>query len=156
MAAKKAEKFLCELLQCYIAAQNIINKKKFSLSLIRLGNGKICIMVLLTLYFSWKQNYALPVLTTSRFLEQQLELKKTPHLRGTQFGVCHFISPTKDRKDIVFIVDEAEDYSTKNAVILREYGLLGGLASLELASRTFFVSATATNFLLNFAHVFHI
>ena len=83
-------------------------------------------------------------------------MEMTPYLKGTKFSVCHFSSPTKERQDLVIIVDEADEYVSKNAVKFRDDGSLGGLASLQLAQRTFFVSATATDFLLDFANVFRI
>ena len=51
MEAKKAGKFKCEVLQCFIAASMILNKNKLSLSLVPPGSGKTFIMILLALYY---------------------------------------------------------------------------------------------------------
>jgi hypothetical protein len=91
--AKRAGKFKQEKLQCLIAALMIRNDSKFSLSLIPAGSGKTFIIMLLTLYFAQRRNNSVLVLTSSGFLETQMDLELKPYLRGTDYKVCHFNAP---------------------------------------------------------------
>lgn len=74
-------------------------------------------------------------------------------MRNLDYSVCHFSTPPADDPNLIVIVDEADEYVSKNACIFRADGQLDGLTRLRRAKRVFFVSATATDFLLDLADV---
>ena len=115
LEAKKAGKFKCEPLQCLIAAQMVLNRNKFTLSLISAGSGKTFIIALLVLYFSECCNNSILVLTTSSFLEAQLDSELQSYLKGVDYNVCHFSVPIKYDDNLMVIVDEADEYVARNA-----------------------------------------
>jgi len=70
------------------------------------------------------------MLTTSRLLEDQLEFEIGPYLKVRKFRVCHFSALVREEKDLIVIVDKADEYVAKNAVVFKDDGSLGGLPSL--------------------------
>jgi len=54
----------------------------------------------------------------------------TPYVKELRFNVFHFTTPIKEEKELIIIVDEADEFIAKNAVKFRDNGSLGGFTSL--------------------------